>query len=156
MIKNFGEIKKQLEELAPAINSFKSEAVQLRIVELVFKGEYGQGGDENAGHSSGGSPSRRTRSKQDSRIKAASSEAPAKRARKKGGSSGPVATLNELIDGNFFTKHRILGEIIEHCKNHKAKTFRPDQLSGPLARTVRSERLKRQKNADGQFEYWKP
>jgi hypothetical protein len=28
MIKNFDEIRKQLDELAPVINSFKSEAVQ--------------------------------------------------------------------------------------------------------------------------------
>ena len=36
MIKNFDEIKEQLKELSGVINSFKSEAVQLRIVELVF------------------------------------------------------------------------------------------------------------------------
>jgi len=33
MIKNFEEIKKQLNELSTVINSFKSEAVQLRIIE---------------------------------------------------------------------------------------------------------------------------
>ena len=36
MIKNFEEIKEQLRELSEIVNSFTSEAVQLRIVELVF------------------------------------------------------------------------------------------------------------------------
>lgn len=36
MIKNFEIVKKQLSELAGIVNSFKSEAVQLRIVELIF------------------------------------------------------------------------------------------------------------------------
>ena len=36
MIKNFEEIKSQLKDLSEVINRFKSEAVQLRIVEFVF------------------------------------------------------------------------------------------------------------------------
>ena len=36
MIKNFETVKEQLGELAGVVNSFKSEAVQLRIVELIF------------------------------------------------------------------------------------------------------------------------
>jgi hypothetical protein len=35
-MKNFDQIKDQLKELAEIVNGFKSEAVQLRIVELVF------------------------------------------------------------------------------------------------------------------------
>ena len=37
MIKNFDKVKTQLEELSDAINKFKSEAVQLKILELIFK-----------------------------------------------------------------------------------------------------------------------
>ena len=36
MIKNFDELKTQLSDLSSVINSFKSEAVQLRIVEAHF------------------------------------------------------------------------------------------------------------------------
>ena len=36
MISNFDEVKKQLSELSEVINKFKSEAVQLRIVEIVL------------------------------------------------------------------------------------------------------------------------
>lgn len=37
MISNFEQMKAQLAELANVINAFKSEAVQLRIVELIFQ-----------------------------------------------------------------------------------------------------------------------
>lgn len=36
MIKNFEELKKQLAELADVLNTFKSEAVQVRLLELIF------------------------------------------------------------------------------------------------------------------------
>ena len=36
MIKNFEEVKKQLKELSQIINSFQSEAVQLRLIHLIF------------------------------------------------------------------------------------------------------------------------
>ena len=36
MISNFNEVKMQLAELSEVINKFKSEAVQLRIVEIVL------------------------------------------------------------------------------------------------------------------------
>ena len=37
-MKKFEHLKGQLAELASVLNSFKSEAVQLRIVDLLFKG----------------------------------------------------------------------------------------------------------------------
>jgi hypothetical protein len=37
MIKDFDVLKKQLEDLAGVINRFKSEAVQLRLAELLFQ-----------------------------------------------------------------------------------------------------------------------
>ena len=36
MIQDFEEVKKQLAELSDVLNKFKSEQVQLKIVELVF------------------------------------------------------------------------------------------------------------------------
>jgi len=38
MLKDLEQLKKQLAELAEVINSFKSEAVQLKIIEFIFKG----------------------------------------------------------------------------------------------------------------------
>ena len=152
MFKSFDTIKAQLAELAPAINAFKSEAVQLRIVELIFsrRDEDDRDAEERA------QPSSRREAKRPKKARGGpTGPEAAKGPKRRSGSAGPVVTLAELIDGAFFAKHRTLGDIIEHCRNDKAKHFRADQLSGPLARFVRDGRLKRQKNGDGQYEYWK-
>lgn len=48
MHKQFDELKKQLSELSETLNRFESEAVQLRIVELLFKQQDGDGLAEEA------------------------------------------------------------------------------------------------------------
>jgi hypothetical protein len=154
MFKRFDTIKAQLAELAPAINAFKSEAVQLRIVELIFNLEQTDVVEEHAGVKAG--QSGRAKRVRRARTSPAGVKRPSgKTGKKKSGGSGPIPTLNQLIEGAFFAKHRTLNDIIEHCRNDKARTFKPNQLSGPLGRLVRDQRLKRQKNADGQYEYWK-
>lgn len=156
MFKGFDTIKAQLAELAPAINAFKSEAVQLRIVELIFSVRTPDD-TEQPGEKIKSRRSRRTiRARKTGTVE----DAGARRASKKSGKrkssgSGPIPTLNQIIEGGFFAKHRTLKDIIEHCRNDKARNFKPNELSGPLGRLVRDQRLKRQKNADGQYEYWK-
>lgn len=158
MIKNFDEIKRQLADLATVINSFKSEAVQLRIVELLLRGsepatrvhdaakEPEDGGAET--------PTKTGKAKKVRRAsKSADSPADAK-GKRRGGGSGPVATLELLINDGFFKKHQTIGQIVEHCGSRKARNFKPNEISGPLGRLVRGNRLKREKNADGQFEYF--
>jgi hypothetical protein len=154
MLKSFDTIKAQLAELAPAINAFKSEAVQLRIVELVFNLRHSE---DNLQEPEEVEPrSRRTaRTRKGRGERGVGKSAPKTSGKKKGAGSGPIPTLNQLIDGGFFAKHKTLKDIIEHCRNDKARNFQPSQLSGPLGRLVRDQLLKRQKNADGQYEYWK-
>lgn len=154
MLKEFETIRAQLAELAPVINAFKSEAVQLRIVELVFARRHGSGKEDTAETEQGSAKGPKTRKRRAKPRKGPEDEV-SKSGRKKGGATGPVVTLNELIEGSFFAQHRTLAGIVEHCRSNKAKNFRPDQLSGPLARCVRDDRLKREKNSDGQYEYWK-
>jgi hypothetical protein len=62
--------------------------------------------------------------------------------------------LSSLIDEDFFSKHQTLNSIIEQAKTNKATILKPNELSGPLARFVRDGRLKREKNIDGQYEYF--
>jgi len=156
MFKDFDTIKAQLAELAPAINAFKSETVQVRIVELIFSVQP----PDDAEQPDQSVRSRRRRRagrahKAEAAGDAGTTRPSKKAAKKKGGGSGPIPTLNQLLEGSFFAKHRTLNDIIEHCRDDKARNFKPNQLSGPLARLVHDQRLKRQKNADGQYEYWK-
>ena len=71
MIKNFDVIKEQLKELAGVINSFKSEAVQLRLIELVFEVAEG-GSDEDPGE---GPPLKESRPRRQAQKKTVKSSA---------------------------------------------------------------------------------
>jgi hypothetical protein len=152
MIKNFDALKGQLRELADVVNQFKSEAVQLRVVELVLQGSVDVAGEDGDGEpakppSSGG----RARSR-GSAKKPNPGEAGATKPR--GGKLGPQGVLNQLIAEKFFANKQTIGAIIDHCKDKKARTFKPNELSGPLARLTRDGRLKRDTNKDGQYEYY--
>ena len=162
MIKNFDEVKKQLGELAGVINAFKSEAVQLRIIELVLR----SGGGEDHGptvaetevpkedESSRVPGRRRRRAKPGGSTEAESAESPARKRARKANGSGPMPTLEILIGEDFFKKRQTIGQIVEHSQSSKARLFKPNEISGSLGRLVRSGKLKREKNADGQFEYF--
>jgi hypothetical protein len=152
MIDNFDAVKKQLSELATVINTFKSEAVQLRIIELIF-GEQRESESEVAESAASGRKSRPTKQ---SRGKSRQTSDSAKKGRTSAGSTGAVATLTQLGAGNFFDKPRTINDIIEHCKHNLARTFKANEFSGKLGRMVRTGELTRTKNADKQYEYKKP
>jgi len=153
MINNFEEVKQQLAELADAINKFKSEAVQLKIVDLILKGAK-TAIDDADDHP----PIRQKRPRKDRRSAAVPSSATAvdgkKRAAVKAKGTGPMATLEQFIQEGFFGQKRTLGVVVDHCKT-KARNFKNNELSGPLGRLVRNNKLTRTKNADGQWEYIK-
>jgi len=156
MIKNFEDIKAQLQELAPIINSFKSETVQLRIVELVFRVEQpGTNVSEQDDEPSLRGTGRRRRKVRAARTTTSTATPGAPAARKKSNGAGPMATLTQLADEGFFAKRQTLKRIVDHCKSKKARIFKASDLSGPLGRAVRDGLLEREQNTDGQYEYWK-
>ncbi len=149
MIQNFEEVKAQLAELSDIINKFKSEQVQLKIVELIFRAAGGE-----AEHPAEGAPpskkrGRRTRKK----VEGPSPKADNGKKRAARG-DGPVATLEQFIQEDFFSQKRTIGAVVEHCKA-RARNFKNNELSGPLGRLVRNNKLSRTKNTDGQWEYVK-
>jgi len=153
MIRNFETVKAQLSELAAVINSFKSEAVQLRIIELVLRTpqEGGSGDDATVATSN---PNRTPRRK---KIKSSGAEQgkDAKK-RKTASGTGAVAILTQLAETNFFDKPRTINDIIEHCKKKFARHFKANEFSGKLGRMARHDELTREKNAEKQYEYKKP
>jgi hypothetical protein len=147
------DMKAQLSELATILNAFKSEAVQLRILDTVLGKQSTEKQlitPEDTEHN-GKTKARRKRT-----TKKTDGEASAKRKKAPAG-TGPVATLNDLLSGSYFDKARILNDIITHCKDKLGRPFKPNELSGPLVRMVRKGELTREKNADNtQYEYKKP
>jgi hypothetical protein len=86
----------------------------------------------------------------------------AKKVSKRGGnktrtraSIGPKAAIVSLIESGFFSKSRTGSEVQARLKNKRGFTFGIEQLRLVLLRLVRDERLDRDENAEGQYEYTK-
>ncbi|AOY89463.1 hypothetical protein BKP64_15525 [Marinobacter salinus] len=150
MIKNFEEIKLQLMELSDIVNSFKSEAVQLRIVELVFgmEAEHEQDDQDETPEKPRKKTARRKRA-----AKKPEEDTPKKTSSKKANGQGAVATLTKLVDDGFFKEPKSIGNIVEHCDHNLARKFKANEFSGKLGRLVREGTLTRTKNSENQYEY---
>lgn len=160
MIADLKEVIAQLKELSTVVNSFKSEAVQLKIIELLLSSAPEDGGDEEReGEPKGATKKpKRTRrrvakpSSGDTSIESGKKNGPSKRT-SRAGQPGGKTLMTSLAAEGFFKKPKTLKAIIEHCEVNRATKFKQNELSGPLGRCVRDGILKRQKNADGQYEY---
>jgi hypothetical protein len=154
MLKDLEAIKSQLAELADIINKFKSEAVQLRIVDLVLMGQ-SPSPERDESDSTDRRPSgrRRNRGAKRTRTQVADNGSPKKKA---AGGDGAVATLVKAYQEGFFKSPRTINDILEHFETNFARRIKANEISGKLARMVRSGDLKRAKNADGQYEYTNP
>jgi hypothetical protein len=151
-IENLAEMKKQLTDLASVLNTFKSEAVQLRLLEFIL------GGVSDAYNlpeqKSPKNPAKRRR-KQPKPTADKSADASSAKKKVAASGSGAVATVTQLLDGDFFKKPRTINDIITHCKDNLARTFKANEVSGKLGQLVRTQQLTRAKNADKQYEYKK-
>jgi hypothetical protein len=152
MIENFEAVKKQLSQLAGVINSFKSEAVQLKIIELIF-GESGSF-EEDTSDDEKPKGKRKVRRKTVTKKEQGGGRISTSKKKTMGG-TGAVATVTQLATGEFFKQPRTINDIIEHCKHNLARTFKANEFSGKLSRMVRNKELIRKKNKDGQYEYKK-
>ena len=151
MIKNFIGIKRQLRELSAIINSFKSEAVQLRLVDLIFQGIDITGEEEGTARIG----TQRTRARRKTTKPTKKKTQTKDKKTTKAGRVGPATTLTQLIGEGFFQSKRTITDIINHVGKKKAHKFKANELSGPLARFVRDGRLDRDENREGQYEYYK-
>jgi len=157
MIERFSELKKDLTELATVLNQFKSEAVQLRLLELLFDAAP-ERDIEGKGKAISAKrhvkrPAKRSAEKSHSEsITVGGTKEKPKRA---ASGQGAPAALTNLLASDFFKTHKTIGDIISHAKNNMARSFKANEFSGKLARLVRSGELTRKKNADGQYEYKK-
>lgn len=215
MIRDFKKTRENLKEIADVINSFKSEAVQLRLLELVLSMDSSEEvvaavpapaveeilpAIESA---------RAPRKKRETKEKVAPAEkkietrgrkpkiavavptaAPvvvevpepeiakdtkpeivkeSKKAKKAGTKKaskpaevkkstqerpGPSVILRTLVADNYFTENRTIGQVVKHCLATYQFQYASTDLSGTLARLVKENILKREKNPESnQFEY---
>lgn len=153
MIKNFDVIKEQLRELAEIINTFKSEAVQLRLIEIVFAAAEPDSRENSGGGK--GNPARRERSAgRTGRTRATPKPQKDGVPKSRGaGRPGGKATLDRLHSEGFFKKPKTIKQLVEHSAQNLALKYKQSDFSGPLGRLTRDGKLKRTKNADKQYEY---
>lgn len=147
-MKNLDEIKGRLIDLSEIINKFKSEAVQLKIVEFVLDLE-----PEASQKPIDSNPQRKTPRRKATKKKV--DETARKKSGKKPVGQGAVATLEKLVEEGFFSEAKSINDIVQHCERNLARKFKTNEFSGKLGRLVRNETLTRNKNSDNQYEYTK-
>jgi hypothetical protein len=159
MIQNFEQVRAQLKELADVLNSYKSEAVQLRLVELIFDATSRTPAEGVTGSASSDQPvaalRHRAVRKRATRKTGAPAEdsSPAPKQRGANGKLGAKGCLSRLLKEGFFRTPQTIGQLVEHCDHHLASKLKSSDFSGSLARLTREKVLKRAKNGEGQYEY---
>ncbi len=139
MSKPIEKLKKQLIEISEVVNAFRSEAVQVKIVDKLLDAmiEFEKQDGDNSEILSG----RKIAGDYDTRAGA----------RKK---PGATRVLNQLLSTDFFKTPQSISSIAEYCKAHFDSDFKTSELSGILLKLSNENKLKRQRNDENnRFEY---
>lgn len=150
MSKHTEKLRKQLLEISEVVNAFRSEAVQVKIIDRLLdsiidgdrsdldadtlkllekRGRRRQDYSENDG--------------EDSRI----------RGRKK---PGATKILNQIIHTDFFDLPRSISAIAQYCKEQYDSDFKTSELSGILLKLANENKLRRERNNENnRFDYVK-
>jgi hypothetical protein len=148
------ELQKKLKAIADTVNAFKSEAVQLRVVDVLL-GQLGTDSAQLAPPQTSKTGPRKSRKRREKASSAPSGEKakPARKSPRGSGSPGAYAMINELVGGDFFKTPRTIGSIVEHCRTARGHHYKANECSPTLLRLLRDGKLTRKKNKDGQYEY---
>ncbi|QQL48446.1 hypothetical protein [Mucilaginibacter ginkgonis] len=142
MSKNTDKLKQQLVEITDVVNAFKSEAVQLRIIEKLLDLMVDEDRPE------GYVPAEKRLSKP------ATGNGGYVHVKKK---PGATKILYQLLASDFFTQARTISDIAEYCHDHYESNFKTSELSGILLKLAKENRLVRLRSQDNnRFEYVKP
>ena len=141
MSKPIEKLKKQLIEISEVVNAFRSEAVQVKVVDklldalIEFEKNEGENGEIFHKKKIDTAPLNSTAS------------------RKK---PGATKVLNQLLNTDFFKTPHSLSAIAEYCKKKFNSDFKTSELSGILLKLSNENKLIRQRNDENnRFEYVK-
>ena len=145
MSKQIEKLKKQLVDVSEVVNSFRSEAVQVKIIERLLdamtESEKGDIDNNDALNRKG----RKTRQDDE--------EENTLHTRKK---PGATKILNQLLSTDFFNSRHSISEIADFCKEYYDSDFKTSELSGILLKLAKENKLKRERSNDNnRFEYVK-
>ncbi len=146
MSKQVEKIKKQLLDVSDVVNSFRSEAVQVKIIERLLDAiiESEKSGFDSTDITSTGE----RKSKLSNTHNSGSSPF-----RKK---VGATKVLNQILATDFFDNIHSISDIAEYCKKQYDADFKTSELSGILLKLAKENKLKRERNNENnRFEYIK-
>ena len=144
MSKHIEKLKKQLAEISDVVNSFKSEAVQVKIIDRLLDAIIDSEKAETEGTE--------LFSKKGGKYKAdTESDNGYPFGRKK---PGATKVLNQLLSTNFFHNPRSISSIATYCKDNFDSEFKTSELSGILLKLANENKLRRERSQDNnRFEY---
>jgi hypothetical protein len=143
MSKHIEKLKKQLLEISEVVNSFKSEAVQVRIIDRLL--------DAIAENDKGEPEGTEAFVKKTRRSKNGEDDDHALHGRKK---PGATKILNQLLTTDYFNSRHSISAIADYCKEHYDSDFKTSELSGILLKLAKENKLKRERSNDNnRFEY---
>ncbi len=146
MSKHIEKLKKQLLEISEVVNSFRSEAVQVKIIDRLLDAMLESEKGETDGVDAVNRRGRRTRQGDDD-------ENSSSIGRKK---PGATKILNQLLLTDFFSIRHSISEIADYCKENYDSDFKTSELSGILLKLAKENKLKRERSNDNnRFEYVK-
>jgi hypothetical protein len=153
------DLHKRIKAMADVVNAFKSESVQLRVVEVLLSQLGSSSGPATPASPKAERPKRRKAARKAAAntpaTAVAEKEQPATRrkAPRSSGSPGAFAMISQLLSDGFFKSPQTIGAIVKHCGTSKGHHYKANECSPALLRLLRDGKLKRQKNADSQYEY---
>jgi len=145
MSKHIEKLKKQLVEISEVVNSFQSEAVQVRIVDrlldAMIEAERGEGESAELHLKKAFRPRENGESHTHMRN---------------GKKPGATKVLNQLLATDFFETRHTIASIADYCKENFDSDFKTSELSGILLKLSNEHKLKRERSHENnRFEYVK-
>jgi hypothetical protein len=145
MSKHIEKLKKQLLEISEVVNSFRSEAVQVKVIDRLLDAMIESEKGETDGVDAFNRRVRRTRQADDDENPINGRKKP-----------GATKILNQLLLTDFFNSSHSISEIADYCKESYDSDFKTSELSGILLKLAKENKLKRERSNDNnRFEYVK-
>ncbi len=141
MSKPIEKLKKQLIEISEVVNAFRSEAVQVRVVDKLLEAmiEFEKTEADN------GEIFHKKKTDTTANHSAAARKKP-----------GATRVLNQLLSTDFFKSPHSIAAIAEYCRKKFNSDFKTSELSGILLKLSNENKLRRQRNDENnRFEYVK-
>lgn len=145
MSRHIEKLKKQLVEIAEVVNSFQSEAVQVRVVDRLLDEIMETERVETEGSEIFNKRAQKPREENYNHANEVAQR------RKK---PGATKVLNQLLSGDFFKTPHSISSIADYCRENFDSEFKTSELSGILLKLAKENKLKRERSNDNnRFEY---